>query len=287
MYKNSHLAIIDFPETLSSVAPDGSYLLLRGIRQIVGDREVKWVEMIYSHRHRDHIGQARMTHEFLRAEYDGVGISVWSSDGTAAYLATRPAGNHVLPDEIVAKTERIVNVGGVQIKLSQLKGHTEDGLLALILSPKSGDGIAYYADLSTPGSVPFYGFGFTHNLTTYQSTHRELLRHPFRHYISGHGRVGDKRDLSTNLQYTRSVLRQARKSATLFDTARLQETATKVFTPGTIEFGNGALLFSEVVRLRVAFCVRKTIRRWGCHLTGVDLFAESHCLTAGFFVTVE
>lgn len=145
----------------------------------------------------------------------------------------------------------------------------------------------HYVDILRKGTVPFLSFGLTVDLGRYIRAQEELLEIPFEWLSTGHGRVAQKIDVKTSLEYTRFVVQQAIRSQELLDMEEIGRLASRVANPSDVAFGNPLLVFSSIIDMRTEICFKEIISNWGCRLAAADVFGRSHCVAAVFFATLD
>lgn len=287
IYRGVRLVLTDFPDYTSAVHPDGSTKLISAIAEAVAGGVVKYVDMIYSHRHRDHIRRAGIVMEYLQKTYPDVKVNIFGSAETRKFLSENGAKIPIPNKKVGRNGKRISLPDGTTIMLIIFGGHTMSDIATYILpTPKDG-GVLHYVDVITPRNAPFLSFGVTSDMTGYVKAHEKVLQLEFEYFSGGHGDVGSKKDVMINLEYVNFVVKSATESLHDFDKTKLRELVLKVRTPGTPEFGNGALVLAETIRLQSEACYRKVLIEWGCVLNVVDVLAMSHCRTAVIHGNIE
>lgn len=289
LYKNQHLALIDFPIGPSTFR-DGNYLLNVATAEVLNGERPKRVSMVYGHRHVDHIGGSPFFHRYVKQNFPSVPIFVWATKEVLTFLARNPKSQIPKPTVLVGEFPRTVNLApSLNVKLSVLGGHVSSDLVAHVLPSSDGPGIAHYVDVITPGFVPFIEFGFTIDLGRYISAQEELLKMKFRIFSGGHGRLGLKKDIVTNIAYTKDVLKIAEETIEKLTPERLAAklNLARAFDPTQIQFGNSAWVTIESLKLAAKVCSRNIIKRWGCTLGSVAVLSPSHCTAALVYLSVE
>lgn len=284
----NHLIAIDFPRSKSSLAPDGFYLLIRATREILKGDSPKRISMVYSHFHTDHIGEAFRYRGFIDNAFPKASVDVWGTQETFDFINGNRDVNLPIPTKIIGNNRVSFQLEPkLRVELSILGGHTNSDLLAYIPPLGSHKGVAYFADIITPRSAPFIGFGVTVDLKQYMMSHMELLKLDFDVFLAGHGRIGDKQDIRTNLQYTKSVVDAIILADKQLDPRIVRDIIRRAMDPADAAFGNVPFTVTALSNVRVENCRRNIIKQWGCKLAAVDLYAHSHCLAARVFVVTN
>lgn len=282
------LLVVDFPRGPTSFNQSGTPFLVLATKSALNGRVPLVVDLVYSHRHLDHIGAAVPYFQFVKSSFPAATINVWGTLETKNFLLQHDSMPAPVPTKIISRTTAIRISKRLTIKFFILGGHTNSDLLVYI-PPSYGnnDGIAYFVDVISPREVPFSGFTLTIDLKRYIDVHKKLLQLPFKFFISGHGRIGNRRDIRINLQYTNFVVNSIKKAAANLSPGEIQKLQSRVADPNDVAFGNGVWSFISIINLQVQRCKKDTIREWGCKLSAVDVFAESHCKTAAFYLLVD
>lgn len=288
LYKAGRLALVDFPESNASVTPNGTYLLTTATLQVLKGEIPRRIDMIYGHRHTDHIGRAGTYKKFVDDTFPVSKLFIWGTKETKKFLLRIPNNDVPLPNVIVGKSGRIVSIApGLDLKLSIIGGHTNSDLIAYILPSADGPGVVHYVDVLWPGGAPFLNFALTIDLGRYITAQRELLRLKFKFFSGGHGPIGSKRDIRTNIAYTKFVIQAARDAMRNLDPRITDGIFARVGDPNDPAFGNTQWVFLESFGVQSQICQRKVIERWGCELYGVDITSRSHCTSALLFNLID
>ena len=284
----NHLVVIDFPRAATSLSPTGAYLLIDATKEILKGDFPKRVSMVYSHFHMDHSGQALTYKAFIHNSFPRVPVDVWGTRETVDFIKGNSAINLPIPTKIIGNDVVAFNLESeLRLELSVLGGHTNSDLLMYIPPSRSGRGVVYFVDIITPRSAPFINFGVTVDLKQYMATHEKLLTLDFDIFLAGHGRIGNKEDIRTNLAYTKSVVNAIILADKQLDPKAAREVVRRATDPTDVAFGNVPFTITALSNIRVENCRRNIIKKWGCKLAAVDLYSRSHCLTARVFVVVN
>lgn len=284
IYVNRRLLLVDVPGFMTAFRGD-EYLLNTGTMDVLGNERPTRLDIVYSHRHIDHIGGAAIFLSFVQKRFPGLKTFVWGTEETRNFLVQNE-------DSKIPKPNVIIRKNGASIKLEKslslnfvvLGGHTDSDVAVHVLPNRRGPGIMYFADFVIPGFVPFFDFSLTTNLLSYIKAQEALLKFDFEIFVPGHWNLGTKQDIFQNLRYTRDVIKFRREAAADVTPQQLAASGFgRIGDPQALEFGNRPLAVKLLLDLQSKICVRKLIRKYGCELGAADLFAPSHCKTAFFF----
>lgn len=276
---------MDFPR---SFGRNGEYLLGNAVAEVVGKKPVRRVIMVYSHRHLDHIGSAGTFAQMVRSKYPTAWLAIWGTLDVRERLRRNKAK--------VPLPTRLIRKGGVKlhlqyaltVRLRIIGGHSDTDVATHIVPAAGNPGVLHIPDLISVREAPFEAFTLTTDLQAYITAHDRLLPLHFKTLSPGHGLLGTKEDVRVSKQYAISVLSAARRAVVQSRTARSTGAVfARVGNPKDPAFGNGAWALGEVTRIQISQCTKHIVRTWGCRLSAVDVFAESHCRTAAYYLLVD
>lgn len=288
IYRNRRLVLVDVPGFMTAFRGD-EYLLNTGTMDVLGEETPKRLDIVYSHRHIDHIGGAPIFLTFMQTKFPGLKTFVWGTEETRDFLAQNEESK-------IPKLSSIIRKKGASIKLEKsldlkfvvLGGHTDSDVAVHVLPSRKDPGVMYFADFVIPGFVPFFDFSLTTNLLGYIKAQEALLKFDFEIFVPGHWNLGTKQDIFQNLRYTRDVIKFRREAAAEVTPQQLAASGFgRIGDPKALEFGNRPLAVKLLLDLQSKICVRKLITKYGCELAAADLFAPSHCKVAFFFDIFE
>lgn len=144
-----------------------------------------------------------------------------------------------------------------------------------------------FVDIAFPRWAPPFEFAETQDLREYIAAHRAILDTRFGVYVGGHIRTGNRAEVEESMRYAQDVLQaaeNAERDATL--DVLLEAGIGDVIDSSSPAFGNEWFGFAVTRQVQVDMCYREIVRKWGCQLGGVDLFARGHCLVALQFLTI-
>ncbi|KAI0558532.1 Ribonuclease Z/Hydroxyacylglutathione hydrolase-like protein [Gracilaria domingensis] len=284
VYENRKLAIIDFPDIFSSIAPDGSYRLLSALQLVLGDSIPKHIFMIYSHFHVDHIGRAADVKHFLSERYPAVPIRIVATRETFNFLQ-RNRDDIPLPSIFVTRRRPITIILSrtLSLKLFILGGHTKEDIVGYISPSSDGGGIVSLVDIINPKEAPLPQFTIAMNFESFITAQQELLELDFDIINPGHGVIGTRQDVVNNLNYSKFVLQAVRESAQELDPSVQASTLQRFFNPEAFEYFNNPWAFGQLISAQADSCFKKVISKWACVLTGVDVVARDHCFLVALY----
>lgn len=288
--KRRHLVLVDFPKSANSFGTDGSYRLVTAIKEVMSGVHPRRVDMVYSHRHLDHIGSARIVYRFIRTNFPSAWMRVLATPQAAQFLKLNEAANVPLPTTLVSHLGVNVRLSpSLIVRLFPLSAHTNSDLVLHVLPTRHGssDGVIHLVDVVSVGEVPFTAFTLTTDLSAYLRAHRAILRLPFTTISTGHGKLGKRKDVSVSLRFALSVIASLRAAAESLTLRQLGGIFGRIANPDDAAFRNGAWALDSVLQLQIRQCVRDMIQMWGCTLSVVDVFAESHCKAAALYFLVD
>eukprot|EP00178_Gracilaria_changii_P016824 TRINITY_DN48237_c0_g1_i1.p1 TRINITY_DN48237_c0_g1~~TRINITY_DN48237_c0_g1_i1.p1 ORF type:complete len:371 (+),score=62.03 TRINITY_DN48237_c0_g1_i1:1-1113(+) len=284
VYQNRKLAIVDFPDIFSSVAPDGTYRLLTAIQMVVNNSTPSNIFMIYSHFHVDHIGRAADAHQFFLDSYSSVPLRIVGTKETLNFLR-RNRDDIPMPNTFITRRRPLTIVFSrtLSLKLFILGGHTKHDIVAYIRPSSDGAGVVNLVDIINPKEAPLPQFTVAMNFESFVFAHKQLLRLDFDIINPGHGVIGSRQDVVNNLNYSNFVLQAVRESAQQLDGSVQASVLRRFFDPSAFEYFNNPWAFGQLIGAQADICFRKVISEWGCVLTGVDVVARDHCALVALY----
>lgn len=291
------LAIVDFPRTPLSVFPsNGSSKLVHAIGVLIKQTTIRRVDLVYTHRHMDHIGGAAAIAQFIKTNLFRTlrfPPLVWGTKETRRFLRSTKALRMNMPQVnilIYSKVGRTMDFNDdIVMKMIVVTGHSHNDAITLIPRSRNGQkGIIHTVDYVRPGSVPFFNFALAIELADYIKTQKEILRLPFDILIPGHGRLGSKEDVKINLNYVQDVIQFIKEgNAEVTMQQQIDAGLTRIGDPSAPQFLNGEFATAVGVALGITNCHAKIIRKYGCKLASTTEYGRSHCFTANFYVLLD
>lgn len=256
------------------------------IDSLVQSTPLRRIDMIYSHRHLDHIGGAPQLYKHLKDTYKLKPL-VWGTQETKKFLEDPGLIDKMPQVTILVWTKngrRTLDITSTfKVQMTIISGHAQQDLFILMKTPSKN--ILQVVDYIRPGSVPFYNFALTIELKDYIDIQHEMIDDvEYDVIIPGHGRLGTKQDARINLQYVMDVIQFAADG--LSEITGEQLGSAGYFDVGDEtkpQFLNGEFLLSTGIEIGLQNCLRKVIRKYGCVLASTTEYSVSHCFTATFF----
>lgn len=280
------LTIVDTPDLPGS----NPIAITNAILQVLNGTTPDQVDMIYTHAHYDHIGQARRVRDFLVSRFPNTGITIWGTTETYEMIENSISKNAVLPDIIIGKGGRtLVLSDSLSLKMEIVGGHTIEDL-RIYIPPTNGEGgVVMFVDSVFPSYVPPVDFAITENLGGLIRVQRDILKLDFQFYISGHVRIATRQDLIENILYIEDAVKAAQTTVrTLTFDRLLREGYGKFSDPTSDVFGNIHFSFMGVQRrVEIDICSKILLPKWGCRLAGLDFAVAGHCQKAVNYVNLE
>ncbi|MFQ5443742.1 MAG: MBL fold metallo-hydrolase [Nitrospinales bacterium] len=233
------------------IAGKGS-LLKRAIREVT-PLPVKF--MIYSHSHRDHIGDAYMFSQ---------GTQIIAHKETSQLLKRYNDPKRPIPS-IAFGNNYTLNFGGLKIELHYPgDGHGRGNIILYIPARK----ILMYVDVATPKAVPFKNFSTVDIFSQVQGL-QKALKFDFETYVAGHlFRPGKKSEMKEVWKYY-----MASKKANALALKRVSFKKVKAKSRSKdIE-----RIFGEYYEAVAEQCYRILKKNWKQRLMGFEAFARGHC----------
>ena len=112
----------------------------------------------------------------------------------------------------------------------------------------------------------------------YLSSQEEILKLDFETIVTGHLRLGTRRDLRINVAYTRDLIDAAQTGVNADNSQALAPLFARFMDPNDVVFGNSAFLARDSLRgVAINKCAEIMLQKWGCRIAGVDFTVVSNC----------
>lgn len=278
--KRKHLLVVDFPRSPNSFTSNGTFLLTVATMKVLSGVKPTRVDMVYSHRHVDHIGSAGIYKRFIMNQFPDAKIQIWGTKETNSFLARKISAEVPMPGKIIGRRPIFLNMVDVNVRMEVFGGHTNEDVIVYVPPRNHWKGVIHYVDVVQPGEAPFIQFTLTVDLGIYESVHTRLLRLSFDWFSGGHGKIGNRKDVVRSKQYVKFVKSVARESARDVDNQERIRILERVNDATDVAYRNGAWALNQILQLQIDICERKVIERWSCILSVVDVFAKGHCAAA-------
>lgn len=279
-----HLVVIDMPDAGTGVnKPDGSRTRLTdAVLTVMTDKNPKRIDMVYSHSHYDHIGAATRFYQWARRVYPKAVINIYGGEDVKEFIDNSISKRAIAPTRVVHKFSSIKLTNSLRVDMTVLGGHSKKDLAVLIPRTSEEKGILMFVDVVFPRWAPFWAFAVSEDVTRYISVHTDLLKFHFDIFIDGHMDIGNRNDVSENLEFTKDLLGAAEEAIrTTTPEEYASAGAGRAMDPSKRQFGNLWYGFITAGRnVQANRCARIMIERWGCRFGGVATTAFSHCFMA-------
>lgn len=294
--------------------PKQALAINRIVREQHARIRMRRVDLVYGHRHFDHIGSMPLMYTFVSSTFPNARIRVWGTTETRTALnrqrykdgkPTMPPITNVIRRNVNGRRPTVIlrvragrNAGhnaktatndSIQVRCIVIGGHTSADIAVYIPPNSKEGGVLHLADLVTPGFAPFFNFGETTDLFRYQATLNQLVKEfDFSVFSGGHGLLGSKSDVRLTLEYTRDAIafsKQATHEVTGNQLA--QAGALQVFSSSAEQYGNLYYFLGRRYHLSNTICSRWLVEKYGCILGGVAVASPFHCQTANIYNRIE
>ena len=214
--------------------------------------------LIYSHAHKDHIGDA---HTIVQQDPD---IKIIAQNETADILKMRNDPNRPIPT-ITFVDNTTMNVGNTTIQLTYPGPYHQRGNIFIYLPEQK---VLMAVDQLTPGEVPWKHLDVTPEVPALEKSYDQALAYDFDVYVPGHGKTGTKEDISMQKEYVNDL-----KNYSQLALANVNYTeATK-----NIDKQNNAAATEAYFNALTDICVNKMDNKWKGKLNGVGVWTDEHC----------
>ena len=102
---------------------------------------------------------------------------------------------------------------------------------------------------------------------------REILEYDFDLFLGGHlTQLGTREEVAEGVRYVDELVIVAQEA---FEKHAMQSVMAEAAE--VVGYDNPFLLFRRYQEVLVSECAERMVQRWGERLSGVDVWAESHC----------
>lgn len=284
-------AFIDFPDSAGSNKPDGSMTRVTDAAEmIIGDVKPERIDMIYSHSHFDHIGSSKRFFSFMKAQFPNTQFVIWGTRLTRESILASRSRRAIVPTNIIGSGRPVLKISDdIEVQMEIQDGHTERDVSMYIPRKNGMPSIMMFIDLVFPGWSPFVNLALTENFREYEEAHRTLLKKDIDVFLGGHGLIGNKYSIRTNLRFVKDLRSAAAEALSSVTPQDFADGGIQRFSdPSAREFGNLWFAAISVIRgLQIDRCYRIVLEKWGCTLAGLDITLRSHCDVAISFVGLD
>ena len=233
--------------------------LVAAIREVT-DQPVKF--FVYSHHHADHVAGSAMF---------GADVTRVAHELTAAELHLSGDPDRPLPDVTFTQTHTI-ELGDQQVRLDYAGLNHAPGNTFIYLSRQK---VLMLVDVLYAGWVPFHDFAMAADTRGFIRAFEQARKYDFEWYLGGHvNHPGTFEDFETAEAYVLDVLKHAGQA--------LQATDYVTAAADVLTHPDPYVRGDPFLRVAANSCARALQQKWRNRLAGVDLYAESHCLTMIF-----
>lgn len=288
--QNRNVAIIDFPDSANSFLPNGTYLLIEALKEVLGDTTIGRMNFVYSHSHFDHIGGAQRVFDWVKQNYNPFDFQIFGTKETLNVIQQSTSMRAPEPTHIVHKYGAKISLGvGLNVLMTEVGGHTLTDLLIEIPKYNDQKGVVMFVDLVFPKWTAPYNLALTVDINLFVNAHNELLKRDYQVFVPGHIQLGTKQDVRISLEYTRDLLAKAALALKSVTTTNLVQAGIgKIADPKATEFGNVWYAVIQIQRkLEIDACYKMMLKDWGCRLSGLDLTLRDHCQEAITYTVVD
>jgi len=210
--------------------------------------------IVYSHHHADHLGASFLFGKNVERIGHAQNRALLLRDNDPA----RPVPDHVFDDKMTLR------VGGERVELAHLgTNHTPDNIY--IHFPDHDT--LMLVDINLPGWVPFDSFNLNEDVQGSIAAPTKAMAYPWSTFIGGHmGRLGNRADMTTYMQYVDDLIAGARASLTNVDP-----------TPFFAKYGDNAwAAVKNYQAAQVKYAADPVIRKYTGVLAAADVYTESN-----------
>lgn len=288
---DTHLVMVDFPDSDNSNKPDGSKTRLTDAAELVLNGKVPTdISFVYSHAHYDHISSISLVHSYMRQKYPSADISVWGTQEVRRLVENSVTKRAIIPDMFVGESGSVISLDeGLNLRMKIIGGHTQSDLLLYIPRFKTERSVAMYVDTIFPGWSPPFDLGLSEDIGRYISAHKELLKLDFDVLVPGHLIPAKKADVARSLRFVNDLIAASKIALYKIPSKPISVTGIQsISIPSAPEFGNLWYAFiSQTRELQINICEQIIVKKWGCKLAGLDITARGNCFAALTYLIEE
>ncbi len=211
--------------------------------------------VVYSHRHRDHIGAADLF------PTDAVRLA---HEATATRLAEVADPARPVPTETFSDTHELTV--GNQTLMLEYHGNNHCPGNIFIHAPRQK--VLMVVDIVNPGWVPFKRLGIAEDIFGYIRAHDQILAYDFETFVGGHlTRLGTREDVEIQQRYVEDLVANAGAAFGAVDFAAVG---------GEVGFANPYLVFDTYLDRVVEMTTEATLATWRGQLGAIDIFTPDN-----------
>ena len=248
------VVLLDAPQSL------GRHLVA-AVKQVT-DEPIR--QLVYSHSHVDHIGGAPE----LAAIKD---LKIVASEEVATFLREKNDPRRPLPTKTF-RGNHTLKLGSAEIKLNRHGNyHSNEADLFIYIPDKK---FLMVIDSIAPGYVPFMDLDLSSNVHEYLAMFDRILSYRFDVFVGGHlGHHGQRSDVVATKEYVFDVYQTVKRIHQQADQMKIMASVAEQVGG----WDNKYLLFKVFLDTVIERCAVEIEQRWIKKLSGVDVWANSHC----------
>jgi len=221
--------------------------------------------LIYSHQHTDHIGNARSVVTAFPS------VAIIGHKETAKALAKVKDGRRPVPHTTLSNHLSVREAG---LELQHVgPAHSLGDITIYHRQSKT----LMFVDVIFPRWVPFWNLAITVDIPAYFDAFATILGYDFKTLVGGHlTRLGDRADVEESYEFIKDLKATA---IALFPSVNFGATGAALgsFDPTSPNYGNFWHAFNVMLDEGSKKCADQLQSRWKDKLGGVDVFTYSHC----------
>jgi glyoxylase-like metal-dependent hydrolase (beta-lactamase superfamily II) len=275
---NSVLIQGDDSALLIDIGHDNAEVILAEVKALLGDKPL--THFMYGHVHHDHVAGA---HKLREAYPEAVFVASKATVSMLERLQSPSRPFDAASGDIEIDTTETLEIGGAKYEFFTLVSHSDDNVVIRI-----NDKVAFAADVSNPGSAPFFNFVFTafNDVGLFRQDLVMIHELEWDSFISGHNnRLLTRDDLLTVIDYTDAVTMAAGMAFTKVDMGAV------IVATGIDPMVNPYAGYRHYYEAVTAECSKDVIGQWksGEHkftpesMRIVDVMIDSHCWSAAWY----
>jgi glyoxylase-like metal-dependent hydrolase (beta-lactamase superfamily II) len=224
-------------------------------------------DMLYSHTHTDHIGNAHLVKKAFRD------VKIHASTPVCDRLRHRKDSRRPVPTNCHSHNFTLSNFG---IKVHDIgDGHSLGNRAIYHAKAK----VLMYIDIVFPGWTMFKELAQAEYAPDFIEAHDKILEYDFDVYVGGHvTRLGDRRDVEIQKEYVMDIVDNARYALDRINWGLAAQAGT--FDPNSPNYRNYWYLWEQVQGAMIDTCTARTMAKWSGRLGAVDLYTPTHCFKA-------
>lgn len=279
-----HVVLLDAPDSPAGLnKPDGSRTRLTDIIEtVLNGTALGKLDIVYTHNHFDHIGASRRVVQWTKTLDKKPVIRIFGAANIFTLVNRSVTKRAVVPTHVIKKEGLTLYIRpGLRINMEYVGGHTDRDLAIHIPRFRSESAVLMHVDVVYPGYVPFWTLGITDDTGRYITVHDDLLKYDFDYFVSGHIRVGLRRDVEDSARFAKDLLNAALVAPSLVTQEDRERIGiSNLYDPSAREYGNLWFMVITTGRgIEANTCSRIMIEKWGCKLGGIAETIYSNCFT--------